>query len=97
MAKKTTVEFTNYTDDDYQQMKRIEAKLVRTLVPFMANTPATLGLYVLIRMARTLLNHMPLQTRTELYPVLFAFLENRSVQPADGQAHRLLWTPGREN
>lgn len=89
-------DLNTYDDADYQQMKRIEKKLVATLVPFMQNTPATLGLFVLIRMARTLLNNMPLETRKQLYPVIFAFLESRGEPPAGGK-HRLLWTPGRRN
>ncbi len=91
------VQVVNFGDEDVARMKEIEKAVVSAMVPFMANTSPLLGLYVLIRCARVMLRKMPGTVRTQLFPVIFAFLEGRTEQPAEDAAHRLLWVPGRES
>lgn len=64
--------------DDVEQIKRVEAEVIRALAPFRENTDPALALFALIRCARMLLRSCPPDSHRQLLPVIRAFLEGQS-------------------
>ena len=80
-----------YSDEDFRQMKRIEAALVQTVLPFRATTDPMLLAMALTRMTRTVARLCNPNDTKALIPVLVAFLEGK-VNPPGGDGS-LIWTP----
>lgn len=79
-----------------EQMKRVENTIAQALIPIRnSRIEGMIVVFALVRVARQLLVLYPKKARTQLVPVLTAFLEEKKTAPGvvDDDAEKMIWTP----
>lgn len=81
-----------FDDATFDAMKEVEAVLTKAVMPFREKIEAALIVFALVRMARVLVRVYPATVQKQLTPILIAYLQGSTKQPA-GDPAALLWTP----
>lgn len=83
--------FTGFKQTDIEKMGEAQRVVTRALLPLLESGVHPLILvFALTRALRVILRKAPANDQAEVRPILFAYIEGRTQQPAGGSA---LWTP----
>lgn len=75
-----------FTPENLAQMRKVQGRLVDTLLPFRQHTESALMVFALIRCARALVRLYPKGTRDMLIRLMCDYLQGRRT-PADVRDH----------